>query len=169
MRSFERLRKSISQPRLTSAARPISRLPPVRALPHTGHPDYNWLLRNADSALYVPRSGRDCEDAPGEQDPQHIKASRPGAQNRTGNLNPHHSCNVCCVRRCACSLPPGAAPPATFLYPQYNAARRWRMAPAASADTLQRFALSVTQSAVLIMRLHLWRRRQGRDGKHRGT
>ncbi|HHG8771313.1 TPA: GGDEF domain-containing protein [Raoultella planticola] len=39
---------------------------------HTGHPDYNRLLRDADSALYVAkRSGRDCVKMyEGEHDPQ---------------------------------------------------------------------------------------------------
>lgn len=71
---LERLRKSISQlPFNVGGETNIAITTRAGFAVHTGHPDYNRLLRNADSALYVAkRSGRDCVKMhQGEQDPQH--------------------------------------------------------------------------------------------------
>ena len=71
---LERLRKSISQlPFNVGGETNIAITTSAGFAVHTGHPDYNRLLRNADSALYVAkRSGRDCVKMhQGEQDPQH--------------------------------------------------------------------------------------------------
>ena len=71
---LERLRKSISQlPFNVGGETNIAITTSAGFAVHTGHPDYNRLLRDADSALYVAkRSGRDCVKMHQvEQDPQH--------------------------------------------------------------------------------------------------
>lgn len=71
---LERLRKSISQlPFNVGGETNITITTSTGYAAHSGHPDYNRLLRNADSALYVAkRSGRDCVKMhQDEQDPQH--------------------------------------------------------------------------------------------------
>ena len=71
---LERLRKSISQlPFNVGGETNIAITTSTGYAVHTGHPDYNRLLRNADSALYVAkRSGRDCVKMhQDEQGPQH--------------------------------------------------------------------------------------------------
>ncbi|HAT1620807.1 TPA: diguanylate cyclase [Raoultella planticola] len=71
---LERLRKSISQlPFNVGGETNIAITTSAGFAVHTGHPDYNRLLRDADSALYVAkRSGRDCVKMhQAEQDPQH--------------------------------------------------------------------------------------------------
>jgi len=71
---LERLRKSISQlPFNVGGETNIAITTSAGFAVHTGHPDYNRLLRDADSALYVAkRSGRDCVKMHQvKQDPQH--------------------------------------------------------------------------------------------------
>lgn len=59
---LERLRKSISQLQFdVGADTHIAITVSIGYAVHSGHPDYNRLLRDADSALYTAkRSGRDC-------------------------------------------------------------------------------------------------------------
>lgn len=59
---LERLRKKISQLAFSVGAdNEISITASIGYAVHTGHPDYNLLLRDADSALYVAkRDGRNC-------------------------------------------------------------------------------------------------------------
>ncbi|WP_434636864.1 diguanylate cyclase [Klebsiella sp. I138] len=69
---LERLRKSISQlPFNVGGETNIAITASIGYAVHTGHPDYNRLLRDADSALYVAkRNGRDCVKMhEGEHDP----------------------------------------------------------------------------------------------------
>ena len=59
---LELLRKKISQLAFSVGAdNEISITASIGYAVHTGHPDYNLLLRDADSALYVAkRDGRNC-------------------------------------------------------------------------------------------------------------
>lgn len=111
---LERLRKKIGQ--LAFNVGGDTQIPITASIgfaAHTGHPDYNLLLRDADNALYAAkRDGRNCVKMHkgGDKTAAPVSVARPGkgseTQNSTGSPSPRFtSCSVCCVSWWARSLP----------------------------------------------------------------